>query len=182
MAYREINLIASKKAFTPEERAVRKLLTTWTPIVLVGYLLVLTGILGYFYVLSFNVSQTETAIGKEKQLISAREKDEGLYLLVKQKASALNRIFTERYPYTTIYDFFANINQEGTSIKSIKLADDGNAVLDVSADDTYKLDTFIKTLLASAKIYFNRVELIGVQYSPKGVYTVTLDINTKNTL
>jgi len=180
MAHREINLITTKRVLTPEEQSIQKRLRFWMPLILGAFTLVFITIMGYSFYLNNRLANLDSSIKLERDSIAAKEKDEGLYTLLKQKISALTQIFGLRYAYSPVFDFLNNLATDGITIRSIQLLRSGNTVLIIRAADAFKLDTFVRNVLKEAEAHFNRVELVGVQFNPQGDYAITLNLSTNN--
>ena len=181
MLPKEINLIPNKKTLSPQETALRRRLGKWMPFLLVGYLLILGGVLGYWLFLSQNSAQIEADINTEKRLISERTNDEGLYSLLKQKALALTKIYGNRTDYSALYNYFTEVAGSEITIKSVRMIDNGNTVLEVDALNSFAVDTFVGRLLQDGPDHFRRIELNGVHLAPGGKYTISLEIDVQKT-
>lgn len=179
MAIREINLISNRHQLTSAEIRIRGLIQLWTPLILGGYVLVLLLIIGYGIFLKSSLASVEKSIVVAKENISAREQDEGLYLLLKQKVGVLTQIFANRADYTSLYNYFNDLQSENLAIQALTIRENGTAVLEVAAADAYALDGYVKKILESAESRFQSVELVTIQYKKEDVYSVTLDITQK---
>ena len=72
MLPKEINLIPNKKTLSPQQVALRRRLGIWMPLLLVGYLVILGGVLGYWLFLTQNSAQLDIDTNTEKRLITER--------------------------------------------------------------------------------------------------------------
>ena len=110
-------------------------------------------------------------------------RDEGKYLLLKQKADALQQILGARFPYVDLFEFFHGLASDMVKISSLEMNQAGSLVINVNTLDSAALDTFISAILDQAQKRFGRVELTGVDYKSDNTYSITLNIQTilKNT-
>ena len=181
MLPKEINLIPNKKTLTAQDIALRRRLSTWVPLILVGYLVVLGGVLGYWLFLTRSGAQLDSDINTEKRLIAERTNDEGLYTLLKQKALALTEIFSHRTDFSAMYNYFNEVAGSDITIKSIHIVDNGNTILEVNATNSFAVDTYVGQLLEDGPDHFRRIELSGVHLAPGGSYTISLELDIQKT-
>ena len=126
MASREINLVPKVQADTPQELKVKRLLKHDVPLVLGVVVLILVALGGYSYIyLGGQIGGLERNIATERSQIEAIKKNEGIYLLLKQKATALSTIFSQRYPYADVFNYFQGLKNENVVIRSMIMATGG---------------------------------------------------------
>lgn len=179
MIHKEINLIPNKKAISPQEAALRRRLSVGMPLLLVGYLVILGAVFGYWLLLIQNNKQIDTDLNTEKRLISERTNDEGIYSLLKQKALALTKIFGHRTDFNALYSYFTEVAGDQIVIKSVLLTDSRNITLEVEAVDSFAVDAFVAKLLQDGPNHFQRIELANVHLAVGGRYTISLDIDAQ---
>ena len=183
---REINLLTEKQILSAQEQELRRKIAIWVPFIL-GILVVSLGVvLGSRFYLSRLLSQTGTGITREKNRIGELEKNEGMYLILKQKATALSQIINSHYPYHSLFQFIKTLEYQtdpnSAKITSVVLAETGEVKLETAVSDTEKLDRFISQLLQEAQVRFERVELVSVAVKQDAGYEIILDIETASGL
>lgn len=176
MSSKEINLIEPKRPLTEQQERLRKVMTWWLPIVLVGYSILVAVVFGIGVYQQLRLSRLTADIDKEKTLITANQQDEGLFRLLKQKTQALTNILNSRYPYQEIYQLFRQLTSEGAVLNSLKISEDGKVALEITALDAYQLDQYVNRLLQAAKQRFEYVSLLSVNHLPQGNYVVNFEI------
>lgn len=179
MPAREINLIANKQTATPQEVEVRRIIGFWTPAILIVYLVILFSTLGLTYYSTNRLHSTEVDITSEKNRIASLINDEGLYILLKQKATTLGRIFSQRYPFSDVLVYLLGYKTDGITFQKIELSDDGNITLDVITQDSVVLDTFVRKLIEAAPTEFHQIDLVSLTYKTDGSYAIRLDMGKK---
>ncbi len=179
MSAREINLITRRHSASAHQQFVQRMITVWTPVTLVLYVIIVTVVLAYSFFLSSSISGIDAQISAIKGEIAGRQNDEGLYLLLKQKTSSLTQIIKNRYPFSDVFTLLQTFKNQGITIASIKLSEDANIIFEVTVSDSLVLDHFIHSLLDTAVARFNTVELVNLNYQKDGGYTVVLDIGYK---
>lgn len=180
MPVREINLISTKRPLTKQEEVAKRVLHLWTPIILVTFLLILSIVFGVSWYLGGLVKSTDNQITSEKRLIAAQEEDEGYYSLLKQKIGALSKIFAERYSFVPILTYFTSAKTEGIKLLTLNVSEDGTILINVTATDSFTLDSYINKLIEEASEKFNRIELVNVRNKTDGSYQISLDVISKN--
>ncbi|RJR15193.1 hypothetical protein C4579_02695, partial [Candidatus Microgenomates bacterium] len=128
MTGREINLIFSKRELTSQEQVLQKINRVWVPVVLGIFLLFVSSTFVYALILNSQINAIDEGITIEKTAIAAKEQDEGLYLLIKQKISMLQRVIASRYPYHDLATFFLSQQTDNVRISSLKLGNDNNII------------------------------------------------------
>ena len=177
---REINLLPKLDTFSPEQIRLKKFVSWGLPLILVIYVLTLSVILVFVYSVNQQLADADKAILEEKSKIGNLSRNESVYLLLKQKASALNKILTSHYPYRQQLEYFKSLAINGNEIKNIEISESGQVILTVKTADTGKLDELISQILKSAEKRFRKVELQGIQYIPGGNITLTLNLDMTN--
>jgi len=183
MATREINLIGIKKKFTPYEEKIKGISHRLIPIVLITYAIILISVFSVSFYIQDKLASKERSVASERDQIKKMSRDEGKYLLLKQKADALQQILGARFPYVDLFEFFHGLASDMVKISSLEMNQAGSLVINVNTLDSAALDTFISAILDQAQKRFGRVELTGVDYKSDNTYSITLNIQTilKNT-
>ena len=179
MAAREINLIHERKIFTPfEERFIHDIYKA-LPYVLGSFALILILTFSISFYINRTLNKLDQDIASEKDQIRAKEKDEGRYLLLKQKASALSQIINTQYPYADFFNYIKSLTGADVLLNDISMAANGNVILSVTVKNTEVLDTFIKTILTDADSRFRQIELSGLEFNGGSDFTIQLAIITQ---
>ncbi len=180
MVSREINLLSEKHSVSPSELAFRRLLGIWTPLVLGLYLFILSATLITSFYFKSRLANVENRMKQERSQIQALEKNEGTYLLLKQKAGVLKRILDARFPYNDLFFYFQDLKNFQATIKSINLNSSGELTVNLSVPDSSTMEVLFNGLLTDGKSRFNRIELVSVLLKSTGGYDLSLAL-TSNT-
>lgn len=181
---REINLISQRPILSPQEQKLEALVKMWLPLVCGIYALVLGGVLLISLYFTFRINRTEAKISQERTRIAGLEKNEGLYLSLKQRVRALTQIMDGHYPYTSLIEFFDQQEADSakkTIVKSLKIDEAGAVSINLFIANTEELDWFINQLLQAAQTRFARVELVSIGYQTDGTFDISLEISGKKT-
>ncbi len=180
MASKEINLLQAKQEISSESNRWKNLLLKVVTPFLFLFIAMAVLIIGVNIYLDQQLNSVKTQVDSELVLIKSMEKNEGIYMLLKQKATAISTIMQNRYAYDSVYNFVENLNQKGGKVLSLSISEAGNVSLSVEIPDTQTLDDFLKAIIADAEKRFNKVQLNGITYKPGTNYMISFTINAKN--
>lgn len=175
---REINLITKIDEISSVEQKVRDIVKKWIPSVLVIFTLILAITLGISFYLRYQLRQVAASIDNEKTQIGSLAKNEGMYILLKQKADAIHTIMTHHYPYVNLYNFFQSQTNPDLQLLTVLLSESGAVQINVQVKSSDILDNYINRLLDEGGKLFHRIELISIQLKPEAYYDVTFEIST----
>jgi hypothetical protein len=157
MAGTSINLLPVKKVASQEQKIIAKL-GLWIGIVVVVYILIVGGILGYGLFLTY---QKDNVVKKNTELesqIKTLNKKEFLVLALKARVKEITTTISDRSNYTQIIDQLDSLATNGVKYSSFefsksKLLVSGQATNAVLAgnyfDNLKKEETFKDVLLSS---------------------------------
>ncbi|MEK7166027.1 MAG: hypothetical protein AAB874_04445 [Patescibacteria group bacterium] len=151
----------------------------WVPLILFLYVIVLGVLLGGVYVVSGQLKQIDANITSEQTAIKSMEKNEQVYMQLKQKSAALAQILPSRLPYANIYGYFQQKVSQSLNLGRLTISEAGEVSLNMHVSDSETLDAFINQVLADAETRFSRVEFVSLQSEfPKG-YSVEMQFAVK---
>lgn len=177
---REINLIPKREESTPEQIRLQAFVKWGLPLILIVYVFMLALVLVFAYSINQQLADADKNILDEKSKINALRRNESIYLLLKQKTLALNKILPDHYPYPMQLEYFKSLNTTGAIVKAIEIADSGQVLLTLDTSDSTVVDTLVTEILKAAVKRFRNVELQGIQYTPGGsiILRLNLDMQT----
>lgn len=174
MAANNINLLGEERVVNPEVQRARHALKTSIILVTAFFLLIVSSIFIALFYISNQLEATSRAITSERARIKALEKNEGAYVLLKQKAVSLVQILSNRYPYIPLIEYLKQLAGEEAAIHSISLRESGETEVIISVANSQGLDSFINALLAESAKRFTRIELRTLRSTIDGGYDATL--------
>lgn len=178
MASKEINLLQKDIYLSPENKRWKELVYKFLTPILVFYAGVLVVIISFNITLSTQINAKNNQIQTELQKISNLSKNESIYILVKQKATALTQIMSNRYPYGSLFDYFQLLNQKGDQITSLSMDNAGNISMTVIIPNTDSLDNFINSLTSEADKRFASIKMGDIAYKAGNAYNISFNIQT----
>lgn len=173
MASREINLIADKHGLSAHAVRMRQVFRRVVPIVLGIFLIASVSVLVLSFDASRKLNDVEKRIVGEREHIGSLSRNEGTYLMLKQKAVALSKILAIRYPYPELWEFLKSLESDSVKIERLSLSDSGMTNMVVKAQDTEAIDTYINRILEGAPERFNFINLENAQLQG-GKFSITL--------
>lgn len=179
MASKEINLFTKKIHFSPQEEKIQGMIQVITPVILIVFVVVLVAVLGGSIYIRASDARMNNQMESAKTQISQLEKNEGLYLLLKQKASAITQIINSRFPYLEVFSYLKSIERDNNVIQSITIEESGKVSLIMKIINTDTLDSFVTEILSQANERYNRIEILGLEYNPEGNYVLSLEVSAK---
>lgn len=181
MAAKNINLLGEERVLSPDVQRARKTLKTGTSIFMVIFFLVVSAIFVMSLYISNQLEATSRAVTSERARIKALEKNEGAYVLLKQKAVSLVQIMSNRYPFIPLIEFMRQLTGEEAAIHALRLRESGETEVVVSVANSQVLDRFINELLDESANRFTRIELRTLHSTNDGRYDATLSLFAKRT-
>lgn len=174
MAAKNINLLGEERVVNPEVQRARHALKTSIMLVTVFFFLIVSSIFIALLYMSNQLESTSKAITSERARIKALEKNEGAYVLLKQKSVSLVQIISNRYPYIPLIEYLKQLIEEKAAIHSMSLRETGETEITITVADSQGLDSFINELLEESDKRFARIELRTFRATNDGTYDATL--------
>lgn len=172
----EINLIREKHFVSAKTESVRQLIYRLTSILLLLFVVVLGGSLIYFMKLNADSNKLNDDLTRVKQSIKELQKNEGIYMLLKQKSSSINQIISNRYPYLDRFDYLRNLENENIKINSIALSDTKTSAINVLVKDSPTLDQLTQTILQDANLKYRNIDIKSIVYQVDSSMVINLEL------
>ena len=177
MPSREINLSFDTRRPNPNVVETWKFIKRFLPPVLGIYAAILLGVLGYSFYLTRTLDQLDASLNQTREQIKSLARNEGMYLVLKQKAQAVAFIQKNRYPFADQFAFYKNLELAGGILSNLSLNGAGQTTFTVHIDDTPRLDGYINVLVGEATQKFHSVELNSIGFNPDGSYNIGLNVS-----
>lgn len=180
MVSKDINLIAFEKKLSQAELVARKRLKNTVLATLFIYTLLSASILGYFFYLRQKLATIEAQINNEQARVKIMARNEGAYMILKQKSTALSKIMPLKVDYVSLLSFLKSQESDLVSFSDMTFTEAGQVSFQVSLKDTPALDAFLNTLTAEKDKLFRRVELSGVDFKADGTFQITFTLQANS--
>ncbi len=177
MASREINLLIKPEDYlSAVQKQQLKQVKIWVPAGLFIFLLILLGVVVTNFIVNNKDRDLNNQIATTSRAIENLTQNEGIYMILKQKVSTINKIINTRYDYLAVFDFFKTLELDNGQITQMTLARDGKTLLSFTLNDSEAMDRVVNTIINQAEYRFQSVQLISVGLGKNGGYVMELDI------
>lgn len=178
---KDLNLLPEVYEETPKEREFKRMLAIGSPVVLIGYLILLVLIYIYANIQTISANDLKNKITLAQNSISSQKETEGLYLGIKTKLTGTSKILSEQINYASTISHLEEITPPEIFFTNLEITDRGEVEVSFSSPDSSSLSNFINNLLEENRggKYFLKPRLTSLILSKSGAYLFSLKFSVK---
>ena len=168
-----IDFLSSRRKGGLKQAKIARLVNTASIVVLISYCLATAGAFSYWLYLQRQNQTVESEINLQKQKISQLQEIESWQLLLKQRLSLIDKLFSRpKIDHRRVFDFLDQIIPAGVRVTDIELAEADEINVVGIADNAVILSVFLEELTSQdvSTGPFSEVTLFSTSRSIEGFY------------
>lgn len=177
---RGIDFLKAYKEPSLKEVKLLRFLKVGIFLFLICYCLLVGAAFSYWVYLRGENTRLGEQISLKKQRIGELRKIESLQIILKQRLSLLNKLFSKSKPnYSQLLTYLQQVSPEGIIFKEIRINEDGEVNISAKAPSALVLSRFLENLSSpspSETSYFSEMTLLAGSRQKDGSYNFSFSL------